>query len=166
MQNMEQIYEKYFQTVNKYLLCLTHNDNLAEEFTQETFYKAIKKINKFKGECEISVWLCQIAKNLWYDECRKNKKMLDMNDEKLFDLQILDNLEENLLLKERKTLLYTNLKTLDDLTKEVVYLRIFGELSFNEIATILNKTSNWARVTFYRGKEKLKEGVSYEGEKM
>lgn len=159
MQNIEQIYEKYFETVNKYLLCLTRNNNISEELTQETFYKAIKKINSFKGDCEIAVWLCQIAKNLWYDECRKNKKRLDMDDEKLFNLQALDNMEEDLVLKERKVLLYKNLQMLDEVTKEVVHLRVNGELSFKEIATIFNKTENWARVTFYRGKEKLKESV-------
>ena len=159
MQNMEEIYEKYFETVNKYLLCLTRNNNISEELTQETFYKAIKKINSFKGDCEIAVWLCQIAKNLWYDECRKNKKRLDMDDEKLFNLQAIDNVEEDLVLKERKVLLYKNLQMLDEVTKEVVHLRVNGELSFKEIATIFNKTENWARVTFYRGKEKLKESV-------
>ena len=159
MQDIEQIYEKYFETVNKYLLCLTLNNNISEELTQETFYKAIKKINSFKGDCEIAVWLCQIAKNLWYDECRKNKKRLDMDDEKLFNLQAIDNVEEDLVLKERKVLLYKNLQMLDEVTKEVVHLRVNGELSFKEIATIFNKTENWARVTFYRGKEKLKESV-------
>ena len=159
MQDIEQIYEKYFETVNKYLLCLTRNNNISEELTQETFYKAIKKINSFKGDCEIAVWLCQIAKNLWYDECRKNKKRLDMDDEKLFNLQAIDNVEEDLVLKERKVLLYKNLQMLDEVTKEVVHIRVNVELSFKEIATIFNKTENWARVTFYRGKEKLKESV-------
>ena len=159
MQDIEQIYEKYFETVNKYLLCLTRNNNISEELTQETFYRAIKSIDSYNGKCKMSVWLCQIAKNLWYDECRKNKKRLDMDDEKLFNLQAIDNVEEDLVLKERKVLLYKNLQMLDEVTKEVVHLRVNGELSFKEIATIFNKTENWARVTFYRGKEKLKESV-------
>ena len=75
MQDLEQIYKQYFETVNKYLFCLTHNSDISEELTQETFYKAVKKINTFKGECKMSVWLCQIAKNLWYDELKKNKKL-------------------------------------------------------------------------------------------
>ena len=74
MQDIEKIYEEYFETVNKYLFCLTHNQDISEELTQETFYKAVKKIDTFKGECKMSVWLCQIAKNLWYDQCRKNRK--------------------------------------------------------------------------------------------
>ncbi len=73
MQNIEKIYVEYFETVNKYLLCLTHNNDISEELTQETFYRAVKKIDTYKGECKISVWLCQIAKNLWYDYCRKSK---------------------------------------------------------------------------------------------
>ena len=61
MQDMEQIYEQYFETVYKYLFCLTRNSDIAEELTQETFYRAVKKINTFKEDCKISVWLCQIA---------------------------------------------------------------------------------------------------------
>ena len=63
MQNMKQVYEEHFNTVYKYLLCLTHNANFSEELTQETFLKALEHIDTFKGNCKISVWLCQIAKN-------------------------------------------------------------------------------------------------------
>ncbi len=71
MQNMEEIYKEYFEMIKRYLFCLTHNNDIAEELTQETFYRAVKKINTFKGECKISVWLCQIAKNIWYNELKK-----------------------------------------------------------------------------------------------
>jgi RNA polymerase sigma-70 factor (ECF subfamily) len=155
MQDLEQIYKQYFETVNKYLFCLTHNSDISEELTQETFYRAVKKINTFKGECKMSVWLCQIAKNLWYDELKKNKKL--GNIEQTFLIQSEDNLEENIILNENKLELYRKLQKLDKQTREVIYLRITGELSFREIGDILNKTENWARVTFYRGKQKLKE---------
>ena len=155
MQDLEQIYKQYFETVNKYLFCLTHNSDISEELTQETFYRAVKKINTFKGECKMSVWLCQIAKNLWYDELKKNKKL--ENIEQTFLIQSEENLEENIILNENKLELYKKLQKLDKQTREVIYLRITGELSFKEIGDILNKTENWARVTFYRGKQKLKE---------
>ena len=155
MQDLEQIYKQYFETVNKYLFCLTHNGDISEELTQETFYRAVKKINAFKGECKMSVWLCQIAKNLWYDELKKNKKL--ENIEQTFLIQSEENLEENIILNENKLELYKKLQKLDKQTREVIYLRITGELSFKEIGDILNKTENWARVTFYRGKQKLKE---------
>lgn len=155
MQDIEQIYKEYFNIVNKYLFCLTHNNDIAEELTQETFFRAVKKINKFKGECKMSVWLCQIAKNIWYDQCKKNKKIIFTKEE--VNIQDTENLENQTIQKEEKLLLYKKMQKLDELTREVIYLRITGELTFKEIGVILNKTENWARVTFYRGKQKLKE---------
>ena len=156
MQDMEQIYKQYFETVNKYLFCLTHNSDISEELTQETFYRAVKKINTFKGDCKISVWLCQIAKNLWYDELKKNKKIENIGDE-MYSIQTKEKIEDKLVFNESKIELYKKIQKLDKQTREVIYLRITGELSFKEIGDILNKTENWARVTFYRGKQKLKE---------
>ena len=155
MQDIEQIYKQYFDTVNKYLFCLTRNNDIAEELTQETFYRALKNLNQFKGECKISVWLCQIAKNIWYDYYRKNKKITV--EEELLDIQDLSTPEDETISKEEKLLLYQKLQKLSQETREVIYLRITGELSFKEIGIILNKTENWARVTFYRGKNQLKE---------
>ena len=156
MQDIEQIYEEYFETVNKYLFCLTHNSDISEELTQETFYRAVNKINTYKGECKISVWLCQIAKNLWYDYLKKNKRIIH-TEEDLFNIQELDTIEDQVISNNEKIELYRKMQNLDEKTREVMYLRITGELSFKEIADILNKTENWARVTFYRAKNKLKE---------
>lgn len=157
MQDIEKVYEEYFETVYKYLFCLTHNSDLSEELTQETFYRAVKKINTFKEECKISVWLCQIAKNLWYDEIKKDKKIKKVSEEELEVFTTNENLEEIIVSNEEKMELYKKLQKLDNLTREVIYLRITGELSFKEIAAILNRTENWARVTFYRGKNKMRE---------
>ena len=157
MQDIEKLYEEYFEIVNKYLFCLTHNNDISEELTQETFYRAVRKIDKYKGECKISVWLCQIAKNLWYDECRKNKRTINTREDCLIDIQETNTLEEEVIANDEKMLLYKKMQLLDDKTREVMYLRLSGELSFKEIGIILNKTENWARVTFYRGKNQLKE---------
>ena len=157
MQDIKKIYEEYFETVNKYLFCLTHNNDISEELTQETFYKAVQKIHTYKGECKMSVWLCQIAKNLWYDQCRKNKKILKTEESELLEVQDLTSLEEQIISNDEKITLYKKMQSLDEKTREVMYLRITGELSFKEIGVILNKTENWARVTFYRGKNRLKE---------
>lgn len=155
MQNMDEIYEECFETVYKYLFCLTHNSDISEELTQETFYRAVKKINTYNGKCKISVWLCQIAKHLWYNQCRKNKRIV--NTDETFDIEDPQNLEEQFIAGEEKVSLYKKMQNLDEKTREVMYLRITGELSFKEIGEILGKTENWARVTFYRGKSKLKE---------
>ena len=157
MQDMKKIYEEYCEVVNKYLFCLTKNYDIAEELTQETFYRAVKKISTYKGECKISVWLCQIAKNLWYDQCRKNKKIININYD-LINVEDGNRVEEQVISSDEKITLYKKMQTLDEKTREVIYLRITGELSFKEIGDILNKSENWARVTFYRGKSKLKDG--------
>ncbi len=156
MQNMEQIYKEYFEIVNKYLFCLTHSNDISEELTQETFCRAVEKIDKYRGDCKMSVWLCQIAKYTWYDYCRKHKR--ETNLAKLLDIeQETETPENEIISKDEKIELYKKMQGLDEKTREVLYLRITGELSFKEIGVILNKTENWARLTFYRGKIKLKE---------
>ena len=106
MQDIEKIYKEYFEIVNKYLFCLTHNNDISEELTQETFYKAVRNIDKYKGNCKISVWLCQIAKNLWYDECRKNKKIVEIKE----DMVILQSIEEQVISNDEKMTLYKKCK--------------------------------------------------------
>lgn len=157
-QSMEGVYEQNVKTVYKYLFCLTHNADISEELTQETFYQATKGIDKFRGDCKISVWLCQIAKRLWYKELNKKKDQMipihDMENE----LQSNENIESNYLANIEKVELFRMLHNFDVLTREVMYLRLTGELSFAEIGQILEKTETWARVTFYRGKQKLVKG--------
>ena len=150
---MEEIYKEYFSIIYKYLCSLSHNENIAEELAQETFYRAVKNINKYKGTCKLSTWLCQIAKNLWYTELKKEKRNLDIDIEEMYESP--DILEEYIN-KEQKMELYKKIAKLDDKTKEVIYLRLNG-VTFKEIGEILGKNENWAKIIFYRGKEKLKE---------
>lgn len=82
---------------------------------------------------------------------------MKVEENDLLNLQSLDITEDTVILNEEKISLYKKMQSLDEKTREVIYLRITGELSFKEIGIILNKTENWARVTFYRGKQKLKE---------
>lgn len=154
MQDIEQIYNQYFKTVKKYLYCLTRNNDIAEELTQETFYKAVQKIHTFRGNCKISVWLCQIAKNIWYNELKKNKRLQSIEN---IEIISEEDTEAKIIANEKKIDIYKRMQKLDEKTREVMYLRITGELSFKEIGNILGKTENWARVTFYRGKQKIKE---------
>ncbi len=163
MQDMDTIYKKYAEIVYKYVFCLTGNEDTTEEIVQETFLIAVKDINKFRGECKISTWLCQISKYIWY------KKLKKKNQKKEIPLDILKNtlfieesIEENLWNKEKKIQLFKKLQNFDEDTKNVMYLRIFGNFEYNEIAEIMNKTSNWARVVFFRGKQKLKEELEDE----
>ena len=153
-QDMAAVYEEYAPTVYKYLFCLTRDRALSEELTQETFYQAIKSVNKFRGDCKISVWLCQIAKRLWYKELKKRRRAVTvpLEEEKLISPQ---DVEGDFLEKAGRAEFYRQLHLLDENTREVMYMRLTGELSFAEIGDILGKTENWARVTFYRGKQKI-----------
>lgn len=164
-QNMEQVYEDNVKSVYKYLFCLTHSPDISEELTQETFYQATKSIHTFRGDCKISVWLCQIAKRLWYKELSKQKKSCDSMDEMMYEIPSSENVEGDYLANADKLELFKMLQNLNDITREVMYLRLTGELSFAEIGEILEKTETWARVTFYRGKQKLMESKNDENYK-
>lgn len=158
MQNIEEIYSKYGEIVYKYVFCLTGNEDTTEEIVQETFLVAVKDINKFRGECKISTWLCQISKYIWYKKLKKEKTKREISLNTLQDsLFIEDSIEENFYDKENKIQLFKKLQKLDEDTRNVMYLRIFGNFEYSEIAEIMNKTPNWARVVFFRGKQKLKE---------
>lgn len=165
MQNIEEVYLEHSKLVYKYLFCLTHNDELAEELTQETFVCAIKEINNFKGNSKLSTWLCQIAKNLWYKELRKIKKAKIIPiDEIGVNIKNEEDIETKIIQNNEKEILYKMIEKLPNELREIIYLRIVGEFSFKQIGEILGKNENWARVTFYRGKEKLKEGEYNEKE--
>lgn len=131
---------------------------MSEEIVQETFEVAIKNIDKFKGESKISTWLCQIAKYIWYKTLKKEKKIDKVSFESLEGV-VLSNtiLEENILEKQEKIEIFKKIQKLDEQTRNVIYLRILGNLDYKEIAEIMNKTPTWARVVFFRGKQKLKE---------
>ena len=156
MQKIEKIYKDYYEIVYKYLLCLTHDKDIAEELSQETFYKMIKNIDKFEGKSKLSSWLCEIAKNLWYDEVRKKKRNIFVSNEEC-NIESNENIEEKYIEKEESKKVLDRIESLDKLTQRVIYLRLNFDLSFKEIGTILGKSEVWARVTFYRGKQKVKE---------
>lgn len=158
MQDIEKIYIKYSKMLYKYVFCLSGNAELSEEIVQDTFLVAVKDINKFEGKCKISTWLCSIAKNIWYQKLRKDKNKNNICIDEVSNSLILEeSIEENLCDKETKIELLKKVQTLDEDTRNVIYLRTFGNLNYEEIAEILNKTSSWARVTYFRGKQKLRE---------
>ena len=130
---------------------------MSEEIVQETFEVAIKNINRFKGECKISTWLCQIAKYIWYKTLKKEKKVDKISFEEVEDVIVSNEiLEEEVLEKQEKIEIFKKIQKLDEQTRNVMYLRILGNLDYKEIAEIMGKTSSWARVVFFRGKQKLK----------
>ena len=155
MQSMDELYQQYARTVYKYLKSVTHNEDLAEELTQETFYQAIRSIDRFDGSCKVSTGLCSIAKNLYLSHLRKNPAHEDITD-----MEIPVESTENVVMdSQNKVELLKKLHDLPEPYREVMYLRVFGGLSFAEAGEVLGNSENWARVTFYRGKEKLRKEV-------
>lgn len=158
---MEDIYEKYSKLVYSYLLSLTKDSSIAEDLMQETFYSAIKNINKFRNESSFKVRLCKIAKNKWTDYYKKSKKTNEVNldylNETCFSSYFI---EDNVINKQETLNVLKSIHNLDETSKEVIYLRIGMNLSFREIGMIMEKNENWARIIFYRAKIKLKEDLN------
>ena len=154
MESMDEIYKKYANLIKNYIFSITGNKDLSEEIMQETFVVAINQINNFRGDCDISVWLCSIAKKILYKITKKNNSV---NMVPIYELELADNkrIEDEYIKKNDKLKLYEALQQLDANTREVMYLRLTGDLTFKEIGKILSKSENWARVTFFRGKQKL-----------
>lgn len=152
MRDFEEIYSQYFDDVYKYILVLCKDKEIAEDITQETFIKALKSIDGFRGQCKLKVWLCQIAKNSYFSMCRKSKNTYEIDkDIDEFSLEAL------LINKESAFEIHKVIHRLDEPYREVFSLRVFGELTFAEIGELFDKSESWARVTFHRTKIKLRE---------
>lgn len=156
MHSSEEVYQKYAQSVFQYLMSLSHDRDLAEELTQETFYQAIRCIDRYDQSCKMSTWLCSIAKNQYRDYLRKHPPQKEFSDDVTSgastpsaEKECLDSLSHMELLKA--------MHALPEPYREILYLRLFADLSFKEIGDINGRSENWARVNFYRGKEKLKK---------
>ena len=154
--SFEQIYLQYYKPVYAYLMTLCQNEELAAELTQETFYQAVRSADRFDGSCKVSVWLCQIAKHLWYQHLRKANRETALPEEA--ELPLMPSAEDEAVSRSGQLDMLRRVHELPEPGREVVYLRAFGGLSFREIGDVLGKTETWARVTFYRGKERLKQG--------
>lgn len=174
----EEIYREYFKDVFLFIKGLSQDDNVAEEITSETFFKALKSLDSFKGNCDVRVWLCQIAKNTYYSYLRKNKR-LESFEEQVTEMvgqaadatgsmqgtgtmsatagQMVRPVEDAVIDKETALAIHRILHDMEEPYKEVFSLRIFGELSFGQIGSIFGKTENWACVTFHRAKAKIQE---------
>lgn len=153
--DIKKMYNENFSIVYKFLNSLTHNKEISEDLTQETFCKAIVNIDNFKGSCKLSVWLCEIAKNLWLNELKKQKKVAftDIDTLELYNQYSIDEELENKRYIEN---LHQKISKLDKNIQKIIYLKLYGNMTFKEIGEILQKSEVWARVNFYRAKQKMK----------
>lgn len=150
---MEAIYEQFFKTVYRFSLSLCGNECLAEEITAETFFRAMRSLDTFRGECAIQSWLCQIAKNYYYTESKKFSKHVGF-DTDMMDRSV-DDFVQSISDRDMARRIHQILHSLDEPYKEVFSLRIFGELTFAQIGELFGKTDNWACVTYHRAKNKI-----------
>lgn len=155
--DLDETYRRYADLVFKYCYTLSRDEHTAEELTQETFYQAVRSSHRYDGSCKVSTWLCEIAKHLWYRELEKRKKKGTVPlDEELVSGE--PSAEERTALRADVLQLFRRAHLLTEPAREVFLLRVSGELSFREIGEIFGKTENWARVTYYRAKQKVTEG--------
>lgn len=162
--DIEKLYREYFTPVYRYTLSLVHDPDMAEEITQETFFRALKKINDYRGEASLKVWLCQIARNLSFDSFKRQSKTTALtkhDDDESDDYELPagseSDPEEQLLRKQTAMKIHRILHDLKEPYKEVFQLRTFGDLSFAEIGELFGKSESWARVTYYRSRMMIKE---------
>lgn len=152
MESMDKIYRKYAKTVYGFLLSKSGNADVAEELTQETFYQAVKGIDRFKGESKVSTWLCGIAKNVWFSYLKKKREQVGLDEAECIGTQPL---EQDVFQDWEQVETLKMLHRLEEPMREVIYLRLIGNLSFRQIGEIMEHSENWARVTYFRGKEKI-----------
>lgn len=154
--DMDALYRLYFRDVCLFLQGLTHSEPLAEELTQETFFKALGHLDSFDGRQDIRAWLFAIARNCYYSHCRKQSRSTSLEALPAEPASAQPDLEELLIDEDAAFTIHQCLHQLEEPYKEVFSLRVFGELSFEKIGSIFGHTANWACVTYYRAKTKLR----------
>ena len=162
MQELDTIYRDNFIKVYRYILSMSGDPHLAEDITQETFFKAIQKLNGFRGDCSLTTWLCRIARNLYLNH--KSRQTRDQNYLKHHPPETVspESVERELIQKEQTSAVINAMQKLDDPYKEVFSLRAFSDLSFKEIGKMFGKNDSWARVTYHRAKLKIREDLKDE----
>lgn len=156
--DFEKVYKEYFNDVFLYIKRLSGDEHIAEEITSETFFKALKSIDSFRGECEIRVWLCQIAKNSFYTYIKKNSKIQNVEEAELVNLpDNKNNVADEVANKMQALAIQKILEELEEPYREVFMWRVYADLSFKEIAGIFNKNENWACVTYHRARNQIKK---------
>lgn len=158
--DFEQVYQTYFKSVYRYIRRLSGDEHLAEEITSETFVQVMRSIGSFRGDCDLRVWICQIAKNTYYTHLKKQNRVAALDEEAWLALaDPAAPVEERLDAKEDAQRIRALLHALPEPYKEVFMWRTLGELSFAEIGALYGKTANWACVTYHRARQQIKTGM-------
>lgn len=157
--DIDSLYRLYFRDVFLFLQGLTHSEPLAEELTQETFFKALDGLKNYDGRQDVRAWLFTVARNAYYSYCRKNRQTAPLEDAEAAPADGPD-IAQLLVDKDAAFTIHQCLHTLEEPYKEVFSLRVFGELSFESIGAIFGHNAAWARVTYYRAKTRLQRQLA------
>ena len=149
----EQIYTTYFRDVYRYIRRLSGSEQIAEEITSETFFKAMHASNSFRGDCDVRVWLCQIAKNCYYSYLKKVGRTESIDHVVLEEQGA--SFEERLFWNDTAMQIQKILHMLPEPYKEVFMWRVYAEFSFQQIGQIFGKSENWACVTYHRARKMI-----------
>lgn len=153
MHDFKEIYDTYSTRVYRFLLAMTGDVHIAEELLQETFYQAFLHINQFEGRCSVYTWLCQIGKNAWFKECRRNKRL--QYQEEVKEAASEHSMEEEFIRREEYLNVRRAIFQLKQPYQDVLTMHIFGEVPLKEIAKHFGKSESWAYVTYYRAKNMI-----------
>ena len=163
MTDFEQLYDTYFNDVYLYILRLSGNEHLAEEITSDTFFKAMNSIDSFRGDCDVRVWLCQIAKNGYYSHLKRSKRTEQIDEETMQDIpDLAQSVAEAYVKREEIQKIQRALHSVGEPYREVFMWRVYADLSFKQIAQIFGKSENWACVTYHRARKKILDEMEEE----
>ncbi len=160
MEKFDEIYSCYLKDVYRFLVNLSGSPDIAEEVTQQTFAIAFEKLDTFRGECKLSVWLCQIAKHEFFAWEKRNRKQKPFECEN--GAATGGGTLEHMIDKEDAGQIMRILHGLPEPYKEVFMLRVMGEVSFRDIGQLFHKSESWGRVTYYRAKKMICERIGGE----
>lgn len=164
MESIKELYETYERYIFRYLYGLTFDHYKAEELTQETFFQVLKSIHRFRGDCHVSTWIYKIARNVFNEYCRRNKTTTISIDEDLFDIPDRDSPEKVFERKESSKLIKSALLNVPEKQREVLWLRDFQELSYEEIASITGRSISWVKVNIHRARLAFKKAYCEGGD--
>jgi len=156
MEEIEKVYRLYFLDVYRYIRKLSGNAQIAEEITSETFLKALKGIKTFRGDCEIRVWLCRIARNCYMDQMKRASRTVELKENEAVASRVSESAEEWLVRKDEAERLRAQMQKIPDTYRKVFDMRVFEGRSFKEIGKAFEKTENWACVTFHRARKMIR----------
>ena len=160
MSDFRKVYEEYAQAVYRFLLTLSGSEELAEELLQETFFQAYQHINGFEGRCNLYTWLCQIGKNAWLKECRRKKRYTEVPWEEVTAQDPSPTPEEHVMAREEYRRVRSAVLALEEPYRDVFILHALGGIKLKEIAFIYQRTESWARVTYFRAKQRILQEVT------